>query len=184
MYLDDIEFAKSRADSFPAQVDYLVSLVKQVKDVPGDIVEVGSWKCGCSIAMASQTYKKVYAFDLFGGLPYGPGFGFEKFGDTSIIEIVAATRPYENLHLVRGLHELTIPKHPKNPIAMIFLDSDHYSSHRVTLDNFVPLLSTGSIIAFHDWSFPAVQQAIKEIITPDKFVEFEDVQGMRAIRAL
>jgi len=185
---DGIAFGKSRADSFPEQVDFLLDLVDRTRDIPGAIVEIGSWKCGCSIAIASANpTKMVYAFDLFGGLPYGKGHGFENFGTTDWEEIQAATKPYQNLVLHRGLHEETVPTFAAKdwPLSLIFMDSDHYSSHRIALKKLIPLLSSGGIIAFHDWTFPAVQQAIREYVDPSKFIfEPNDVRGMRAIRAL
>lgn len=122
--------------------------------------------------MASANPKKwVRAFDLFGGLPYGEGKGFENFADTDWEEIQEATAPYKNLQLIRGLHEVTIPEFAQQhrPLSLIFMDSDHYSSHQVALSHLGPLLSPGGVIVFHDWTFDGVQQAIKEVISPDQY---------------
>lgn len=184
MSLEGVLHGKSRADTAPAQLDLLLEFVTATEEIPGDIVEVGSWKCGCSIAMAASTNRKVYAYDLFGGLPYGSGHGYENFDGTSYYEIRTATAPYPNLQLVRGLHELTIPKHPKSPISLIYLDSDHYSSHHVTLKQLAPLVSPGGMIVFHDWTFPEVQKAVKAVLNLGDYESWnrENMLSMGAMR--
>jgi len=174
--LQGVAYGKGRSDCAPEQIDLLLSLIEETQDVEGDIVEVGSWRCGASIAMAAAVpEREVYAFDLFGGLPYGNGQGFENFGDTSYVEIKIAASAYKNLHLVRGHHEHTVPHFAigQMPLSLIFMDSDHYSSHKVSLENLVPLLSSGGMIVFHDWTFASVQRAVLEVINPEEFTALQ-----------
>jgi len=160
-----IALAKSRSDCHPANIDTLVQLVNELHEVPGCIVECGSYKCGATIAMAaSDPSKTVYAFDLFGGLPYGDGIGFENFGKNDFNEVKTITAPFKNIVLVRGLHEETVPKFLSRPVSLLFMDSDFYSSHQVALSRFWPILSPTGVVMFHDWTFPEVQRAIREII--------------------
>lgn len=167
--MNPIDLAKSRSDCAPQNIDTLVRIVNELKDVPGSIVEVGSYRCGATIAMANAGIDKVvYAFDLFGGLPYGNDVGFDNFADADFQEILVNTSQFFNIVLLRGLHEETIPKFTCPPLSFIFMDSDHYSSHKVALENFWPTLSSKGIVAFHDWSFPAVQRAIAETIPEDE----------------
>ena len=183
-----IELGKSRSDCSAAQLDLLLTFVSAVQNSPGDIVEVGSWKCGASIMMASAApHKYVFAFDLFGGLPYGEGKGFENFASADWDEILAATKPFRNLHLLRGQHETTVPTFASfgKPISLIFLDSDHYSSHHTTLLSLCPLLSKGGLIVFHDWTFPEVQKAVSEICKPEDYQMLRgNLLNMGALRRL
>lgn len=160
-----LSLGKSRSMCLPANVDALVQLVN--KGI-GAIVEVGSYKCGASIAMAAVTHKQVFAFDLFGGLPYTDR-GFENFADADYEEILSVTQHLSNLLFIRGRHEETIPRFFRIPIivGLLFLDSDHYESHRVTLKNVWPLISSGGSVVFHDWKFRDVQQAIQISIDPE-----------------
>lgn len=161
---------KSRSDCAPEYLEKLMDNLCTVLDVPGDVAEFGSYLCGAAICMAAKAPEKtVYSFDLFGGLPYGPGAGFENFGGTSFIEIKIATSPFKNLKLVKGKHEDTVPKFNKK-LSFIHMDSDFYSSHRVCLEHCWPLLSPGGIIMFHDWdnSFPGVQRAVAEVFDAEK----------------
>lgn len=167
--MNPIELAKQRSDCHSSNIDTLVRLVNELQDVPGDVVEIGAYKCGATIALASAASigKRVYAFDLFGGLPYGDGVGFENFADADFKEILEATAPFKNIVLIKGLHEDMIPgfaKYRPFPLSLIFMDSDHYSSHKVCLSHLWPLLSPGGVVVFHDWGLEGVQRAIRETI--------------------
>src|ERR1700677_2487093 len=184
-----IEVGKARSDCSGAQLDLLLGFVEDTRAIPGDIVEIGSWKCGASIMMASASPEKtVYAFDLFGGLPYGEGKGFENFAHTDWGEIVEATKPFRNLKLVRGRHEDIIHGFASafgHKLSLIFLDSDFYSSHAVALANFGPKLSPGGLIVFHDWSFPEVQKAVNEFCKPEEYQMLHgNLLNMGALRKL
>lgn len=168
---DAVALGKSRSDCSSASIDALVRQVKTLADqkVAGCIVELGSYKCGATICLAAATAqydevpRTVYGFDLFGGLPYGENQeGFQNFADADFEEIQAAVASFPNIELVRGLHEETIPVFAKQTIALLFLDSDFYESHRVCLEHLWPLVSEGGAAIFHDWSFPGVQRAVAE----------------------
>ena|ERR1700719_481411 len=188
-----VALGKARSDCHPDNIDTLVRIVSRLQDVPGDIVECGSYKCGATIAMAAasrglkrispflrpHSTKTVYAFDLFGGLPYGVGAGFENFSNANYEEIESVTSQFPNIVLVRGHHEDTIPMFPNLSVSLLFMDSDFYTSHKVALEHFWPLLSSGGMIVFHDWSFPEVQKAIS-IAIPEPFTsgQFTDSPNM------
>jgi hypothetical protein len=176
-----------QSDASQEQLELLLEMVKQTLPVHGDIVEIGSWKCGTSCLMAiAAPEKTVWAFDLFGGLPYGPGVGFENFADTDWQEIQETVAPHKNLQLIRGLHELTIPEFAvkSGPLSLIFLDSDHYSSHRVALVQLAPLLSPGGMLVFHDWTFSDVQKAVSEVLPLDDYemLNARDMHHMGVLR--
>jgi len=163
---DAIALAKSRSDCEPKNIDTLVRIAKETAHIHGSIAECGSYRCGSTIALAvANPKKKVFAFDLFGGLPYGE-VGFENFKDADFKEIWAATGPFTNIILVSGKHEDTVPDFAFNNWSMIFMDSDYYESHKVCLSTFWPKLSSGGYVVFHDPTFEGVQKAIKETI-PD-----------------
>jgi len=168
-----VRVGKSRSDCASENIDTLIRLVCETPQ--GEIIECGSYRCGASIAMAaaSEYYnrnKTVYAFDTFGGLPYGDGVGFDNFAQADFIEIQAATRPYKQLRLVRGKHENTVPHFSTRPISLLFMDSDHYSSHVVCMTKFWPMLVSGGYAVFHDWGFEGVQLSLHETI-PQKEIQ-------------
>jgi O-methyltransferase len=184
---EGIAFGKSRADCSPEQIDDLLGICEEVRNVPGIIAEVGSWKCGTAICMAAdEPTREIYAFDLFGGLPYGESQSdFQNFGGTELDEILEAISGYPNICAVIGRHEETIPLFAtrKKPIALLFMDSDFYSSHVVALTHFWPLISPGGIALFHDFTFDGVQQAIKEVI-PKQEYEWARIGWMGALKKI
>ena len=184
---EGIAFGKSRADCSPEQIDDLLKLCEEVRNVPGCIVEVGSWKCGTTICMAADDpSRQIFAFDLFGGLPYGENQGdFQNFGDTDFDEIQRAVSVFPNITLIRGRHEQTIPIFQTWPraVAFLFMDSDFYSSHVVALTKFWPLISPGGIALFHDFGFDGVQQAIREVI-PKQEYEWARLGWMGALKKI
>ncbi len=173
-----IELAKQRSICHPNNIDTLVRIVNELKSVSGDIVECGSYKCGTTIALTADPLKKVYAFDMFGGLPYGEGAGWEHLGDGNFEEIQSVTVQFPNIVLVRGRHEETIPKFPNQPVSLIFMDSDFYASHKVCLEHLWPMLSSGGMVVFHDWAFECVQQATFEVLGAIGVQQFPDSKNM------
>lgn len=170
-----LALGKSRSDCAPENLDSLVELLRELDaaGVPGDIAECGAYRCGATIAMAAATTlspgspyrgpgrplsRTVWAFDLFGGLPY-EGRGYENFGNADLREVESVTRAFPNIVLVRGKHEDTVPTFWR-PLALVFLDSDHYESHLACLRSLWPLLSPGGLVVFHDPGFQDVRRAI------------------------
>jgi predicted O-methyltransferase YrrM len=158
----------------------LMLLVKQTQDVPGHIVEIGSYRCGATIAIAAAAQvcspnKRVFAFDTFSGMPAVSEFDEHRagdFGDANFSEIQEVVKPFSNINLVRGVHEETIPGFPINPLSLIFMDSDLYGSHVVALKYLWPRLSPDGIIVFHDWNTadcPGVKKAITEFVGDSPF---------------
>lgn len=184
IFKEALALGKSRSDCDPENLDSLVYLIRELQDqgVPGDIAECGCYRCGATIAMAAAApHRKVWAFDMFGGLPY-PGRGFENFGDVAIEEIKKAVAPFPNIWLVRGRHEATIPG-VRLALSLIFLDSDFYESHLVCLRSLWPLLAPGGIVVFHDPEFEEVKSALRA--TETGFETLENVPGspnMKMIR--
>lgn len=154
------------------QLQSLVQLVYNAKDVQGDILEIGSYKCGTTIVLAVQAQecspeKKIYAFDTFSGRPQGHAVDpniIPPF-ETNFQEVVSATKGVPSIHLVQGLHEETIPTFAHRPISVLFLDSDLYESHRVALEHFWPDISKGGFLVLHDFATlncPGVRKAFDE----------------------
>jgi hypothetical protein len=187
-YHNALDLGKRRSDCSGTCINNLIALIaiQSKLNVAGDIAECGSYKCGATIAMAAaadyyKTDKKVFAFDLWGGLPYGAGMGFENFADSNFEEISKTVLPFR-ITLIRGKHEDTVPQFKARPISLLFMDSDFYSSHIVCLTHFWPMIPLGGSVAFHDWHFPDVQKAIKEVIPADEHERHELPSNMGMIK--
>jgi len=178
-----------RSDAYEPELNLIFEMVDETRHLSGDMVEIGSWKCGTSCMMARQDPKRlVYAFDIFGGMPPGvhEDSPWSFFANTDWDEIQATVKNFPNMRLVRGEHETTVPAFAKfqRPISLLFMDSDHYPSHKVSLENLLPLVQREGIVIFHDWQFAEVQQAVTEVVKLDewKMLTGRDTERMGFLR--
>lgn len=105
---------------------------------------------GASLHCISRKMRTV-GFDSFEGLPedWRPGFNRGMF---------ACDPPpaYPNERLVIGLFEDTLPRlrmvaDTNEPLALVHIDCDLYSSTRTVLQFVGPLLRKGTVIVFDEW---------------------------------
>ncbi len=194
-FQEAVKLGKSRSDCSSACVELLVETVQihAKAQIMGDIVECGSYRCGATIAMAAaaayyETGKRVTAFDTWGGLPHGPAQqGFENFADADFNEVVKVTTPF-NIALIRGKHEDTVPSFAnlykflgRTGISLLFMDSDFYDSHVVSLRSFWPLITPRGGVIFHDWTFQGVQQAILDALDVAEYDRYDLPSNMGMI---
>lgn len=139
----------------------LWQLVTQMKNVEGEILEVGVWRggTGCLIAKAAPE-KKVYLCDTFQGVVKAShldsGYKGGEHADTSadIVQQLAASLHLNNIEIVTGIfpedssHLITSKK-----IAFCHIDVDTYSSAKDTFEWVWPKLSRGGIVVFDDYGF-------------------------------
>jgi O-methyltransferase len=145
-----------------------LSLERSWRNVPGDIVECGTWRGGMSAAMATVApgHRSVL-FDSFEGLPDaksidGPAAvewsrNIRAFDNCTADESSAHaamqranTGDYE---IIRGWFEDTVPQWAGKgrPIAILRLDGDWYESTLVCLKNLFPLVSPGGGVIIDDY---------------------------------
>src|SRR3974377_200604 len=173
-------------------IDLLLQASDLARDIPGDIIELGSYKGASAMALAGRnTHKLVYACDLFGGNPYPERKTFDYLSDVNFAEVLKSIVMFPNIRVIRGMHEDTIPLLPIDKVSFLFLDSDWYESHIVGLKYLAPKIPVGGIVAFHDWRFGEVQQAAIESLAQEEweFIEgqfeyVQDKQGMAFIRRI
>jgi predicted O-methyltransferase YrrM len=138
--------------------DHLLTAASQAPS-EGVMVECGVFK-GQSINLLAEFYpqKKIVGFDSFEGLPeawersesstYEPGhFALKQ------LPVVPG-----NVELIAGFFDKTLPEwasNNKEPISLLHLDADLYSSTVIALEAFSPFLNVGTVIVFDeicDWN--------------------------------
>jgi hypothetical protein len=193
-FQEAILLGKSRSDCSSGCIDLLVEVVATHKraGIAGDIAECGSYRCGATIAMAAavdyhEAGKRVFAFDTWCGLPYGPEQqGFENFADVNFTEVCDAVERFE-IDLIRGRHEDTVPpfaaysKTIGRKFSLLFMDSDFYDSHLTCLRSFWPLITRRGGVVFHDWTFQGVQQAIEDAVDEKEYNRYDLPNNMGMI---
>lgn len=126
------------------------------RDVPGRVVECGSYKgfSSCCLSWAADLCgpRPFTLCDSFHGLPdvgddfYSPG---EYAGDELLVR-TALESFGRRADFLPGWFEDTLPVWDSGPIALLWLDVDLYESATTVLENLVPRLSHGGLIYTHE----------------------------------
>ena len=162
----------------------LYEIFKLALNVKGSIVECGvnsgfglmSWAKFSAILEPVNLTRRIYGFDTFDGFPSVSekdistkstdvkkgGLCENSFDElNSLIKIYDSTRfigHVEKVSLIRGDATITIPNFIENNkhllISLLFLDFDLYEPTKVALDNFLPRMPKGAIIAFDELDNP------------------------------
>ena len=153
----------------------LYHLLSQVLayNVKGDIVEAGCFRGLTAVFLAEillhlGSDKKLYLYDSFEGLPSSTVEDqIEEIGlfavNTSVVldNFSGLPKPI----ICKGWFQDTMPSQLPSQVAFAHLDCDLYGSIKLALENIYPRLSTGGIIAIHDYEHPkfkGVKKAVDE----------------------
>lgn len=151
--------------------------------VPGDLIETGVWRGGCSILMRAilkahgVADRTVWVADSFAGLPKPDA---EKYpADASdkhytrpqlAISLEAVRANFERYGLLddqvqflKGWFKDTLPTAPIKQLAVVRLDGDMYESTMDGLNNLYPKLQPGGFIIIDDFGcLPQCSQAVHD----------------------
>ncbi len=155
-------------------VEYVVK-----NQIPGDLVECGTWKGGCAMTMLRTliregiTDREGYFYDLFGGDWPAPTNWDRTQGvaetermqqitdeertmmEYTLDEVRAnlgtTGYPDECIHLIPGDVKNTIPVQAPKQIALLRLDTDYYESTYHELEHLYPRLSSGGVLIIDDY---------------------------------
>jgi hypothetical protein len=166
-----------------ARLDNLHECVERVlaDDVPGDLIEAGTWRGGSAILMRGILRahdvedRAVFVADSFEGLPPpDPRYPADADGrfHTSDLLRVSRDRVEDNfrrydllddqVRFLAGWFSETLPTLSDRTFSVIRLDGDMYESTMDSLMNLYPLLSLGGYVIVDDWSIPACRQAAED----------------------
>ncbi len=154
------------------------------EDIPGSIVECGTWIGGCLAMMTqalveSKSKKKIYGLDTFTHLPrpsaidgrHVAGRGHKNDLMSSIEKVRETLQmcelPKSRPKLLKGMFQDTLPKYKKSigPIAVLRLDGDWYESTKVCLEELYDQVSIGGFIIIDDYGhFKGCRQAVDEFL--------------------
>jgi O-methyltransferase len=149
-------------------------------NVPGDLIETGSWRGGATIYMRAilkahgVTNRKVWVADSFQGLPkpderFPADAGDQHYTRDELAiseeQVRDNFRRYDLLDdqvvFLPGWFEDTLAPAAIDPIAVLRLDGDMYSSTMVALDALYARVSPGGFVIVDDYgAVPACAQAI------------------------
>lgn len=152
-------------------------IFKKILDVPGTIIEGGClfggglmWWAQLSAIQESHNHlRRICGFDSFDGIPEGQADGADEGSETGgfaidsseliqkSIGLYDSNRPIGHIprvEIVKGDACKTIPQytldHPELLVSLLVLDFDTYAPTFVALENFLPLMAPGSVLAFDE----------------------------------
>jgi O-methyltransferase len=164
----------------------LWSLVGELRDVPGAILEVGVWRGGTGVLMATRAAalgldERVYLCDTWAGVVktgdvdtyYRDG----KHDDASreTVAALAAALGTTNVELLQGVFpDETAGQIADKRFRLCHCDVDVYRSAKDVFDWVWPRLEPGGMVVFDDYGFPACPGVTK-------FVDEQRLLGDRTV---
>jgi hypothetical protein len=152
-----------------------IELFKMVREVQGSIVECGVYKANNLMTFfhMSNIYepfnfnRKIVGFDSFEGFPstsdFDPTAIVGHLSDTNFTRITELIKAQEinkalpnmnKIQLVKGdAHETIVKYKNENPhliVALLYLDFDLYEPTKIALQELLPLVPKGGIVAFDE----------------------------------
>lgn len=150
-----------------------VNYISQNK-IEGDIVECGVWRGGSSMVAAlslinnKDTQRHLYMYDTYEGMSEPTGEDVSIHGDTGedtwqginqcyadfpdVERNIGSTNyPKNQIHMIKGKVEETIPHQIPEKISILRLDTDWYESTYHELVHLYPRLVKGGVLIIDDY---------------------------------
>ncbi len=196
--------SKERLAALITSIDYLIA-----NDIPGAIVECGLWKGGSLLSAIlrlqalGRADREIFGFDTFSWMTEPTEFDVDLDGKcwregwsetvspspgTSQHEVHGLLTntgyPSEQLNLVAGRVEDTLPSEAPGRIALLRLDTDWYESTRHELVHLYPRLAVGGILIIDDYGhFKGCQKAVDEYFSGHRiYLQRIDYTGRLAVK--
>jgi hypothetical protein len=161
-------------------------VLKEIQNVPGDIVELGSWQGANLLGMAkalryldADSVKSIFSFDSFEGLTkpaleddFNEDLRGKYRGDFAKLSAAVSLYDFENqVFLKRGMIEDTVPRftneNSSRTLSLIYYDADFFEPAETMFEYLAPMLSIGGVILLDEYGTP---QWPGETKSADKFL--------------
>jgi O-methyltransferase len=171
----------------PSEACQIMSLVDAVKNVPGDMAELGVARGASAKMIAARAPGRVlHLFDTFEGLPAPSAKDSSRFRRQQYRHTLEEVQDYleqegGNLCFHKGLFPETARDVQGVRFAFVHLDGDLYGSTIAGLEWFYPRLNRGGILVCHDYDTSAgVNRAFEEFFA-DKPEPYFDLVGSQCM---
>jgi len=176
-----------------ANINIILSLLKQSLSVAGDVAECGVYRGGSLLTIGlylkqNNVGKKLFGFDSFEGFPGSVDIdltlggasdeqkrlgGFCDTNYTRLCERIAHFDLNDKVQLIKGFFDQTLPQVSGTRFCFVHLDVDIYSSYKTCMEFFYPRLAKGGVILFDEYDdppWPGCNKAIDEFLAdkPEK----------------
>lgn len=165
------------------------SLARSVRDMEGDLAEVGVYAGGTAKIICGQKGDKhLHLFDTFEGLPEGSSDKEKKIYpkkgiyDCSLESVQDYLLEFDNVSYYKGLFpDSAATVDPDLKFCFVNMDVDLYESTRSCLEYFYPRMHPGGIMLSHDYSLlTSVERAFTEFFADkrENIIELPTTQCM------
>jgi O-methyltransferase len=167
----------------------LWALALQARNVPGDVLEVGTWRGGSIALMGAAmqgTQKAIYAADTFSGVvKAGAEDTYYRGGEHSDacrddVEAAFAAVEVSTGVILEGVFPDETGSAVAGALSMVHIDVDVYRSARDITEFALPRLSRGGFIVFDDYGFygcEGVTQYGNELLVHPEIAWLYDLNG-------
>jgi O-methyltransferase len=170
----------------------LWTLARRLNGVPGDVLEVGTWRGGTGSILAAACAgtapeKTVFLCDTFEGVVKAGGedtlYKGGEHADTSRDTVVAllAGLGLANARILTGIFpEQTGADVANRQFALCHIDVDVYASAKDVFAWVTPRLSTLGLVVFDDYGFrgcEGITRLVQELAEDDRFFTYFNLNG-------
>lgn len=168
-----------------------LALCDQFRHLPGAVVECGTWKGGMSAGIAAlfKDDRDYCLFDSFEGLPVAQDIdGKDRWGqlaktwqaksrtnlraEESFAQRAMLLSGAQNVHIIKGWFNETLPKYSGHPIAILRADGDWYESTMDILTNLYPYVVKGGLIILDDYYYwEGCAKAVHDFLSRNQLVD-------------
>lgn len=167
-------------------------LLEQTRELPGDVLEVGTWRggTGCLLghrARALGLDARIFLCDTFEGVvktsAADPNYSGGEHADTSqpLVQDLADRMGLDNVTLLRGVFpEDTGAEVADRTFRFCHIDVDVYESGKDVLHWVWPRLPVGGIVVFDDFGFSSTRGITKLVHEEEQKkdrVSFQNLNG-------
>jgi glycerol-3-phosphate cytidylyltransferase-like family protein len=147
-----------------------------VKDLEGDVVDLGSCRGGSALVLRKLSQgKRLHLFDTWEGTPYDDPLCHHKKGEwkADIGECQALVGNDKETFYWEGVFPESFPQTGDRPFCFAFVDMDTYQSTGDAIAYFWPRLVVGGKMVFDDYNWEpctGVKKAVDEIFSSNSGV--------------
>lgn len=154
----------------------LYLIAQQIKNVPGDVLEVGTWRGGtAAILTAVLPNKTVYLADTFTGVVKSSDWEHytdQAHNDTSqelVENFLDKDMRISNYEILTGIFpEQTGNQLSAEKLALVYLDLDVYLSTKDAFNYVWKRISRGGIVVFDDYGMISACEGISRFVNEIK----------------
>lgn len=166
----------------------------KVRELPGDMADVGAYRGGCSLILRRLAPDKhLHLFDTWSGNPFDDPLCHHKRGEwkADIKECKKVVGENDKTHYWQGIFPLVpdgmLPCDDTPPIYFCFvvIDPDTYQTVQDAIEFFWPRLVPGGKLFFDDYLWPAcggVEKAVNEAFTAEQRVEYPQLHSCVVVK--